>query len=258
MCYNVVITMEMKLEKQIVKVGNGAGVILPKEWLNGIATVELTRKPINPQEDVFKILKDKLSDVKGIYLTGSYARGDFDKKSDIDVLVITKETKGNIKRGRYDLLLIPYKDLDRILKKSIFPILPMIKESVTILNDELIAPYRKYEIEKKLVTNKLLEIKHVLEINREDIKLSKEANLKKIGDGTAYSLVLRLRELYILDCLEKDKRQSKKELMSLIKKVSGSLLSYEGYLNIKSNGKSKERLDIGEAEKIIEHMSQKL
>ena len=38
--------MKQELIKQIVKVGNSAGVILPREWLNGKARIELIEKAI--------------------------------------------------------------------------------------------------------------------------------------------------------------------------------------------------------------------
>ena len=55
--------------------------------------------------DVIDIIKKyiDLSDVIGIYLTGSYARGEEDEESDIDVLVITENVdREMINKGIYN------------------------------------------------------------------------------------------------------------------------------------------------------------
>jgi len=216
--------------------------------------VELIEEPLDINKDIFEILKDKLVEVKGIYLTGSYARGDNDKDSDVDVLVITESSKGNIKKGRYDLLLIPYENLEDALRVSLFPILPMIKEAVPILNQDLILPYKNVEIDKGLIQKKVKNIKEALSANQEIIELNKEAEQEKIGDGVAYSLVLRLRELYMLDCLIAKKRWCKKGLIDLVKKVSGSAIAYERYLKFKNNNKDEDKLPIVEAERLLEYL----
>ena len=66
----------MELVRKIVRVGNSAGVVLPREWLNGTAKVELVRKPLDIKGDILKILEPYLEDISGIYLVGSYARGE--------------------------------------------------------------------------------------------------------------------------------------------------------------------------------------
>ena len=81
-----------KLIKPIVKVGNSAGVILPKEWLNGQASVKLVSRPISIKKDVLEILSPYLDEVIGAYLVGRYARDEETEKSDVDVLVVTNKT----------------------------------------------------------------------------------------------------------------------------------------------------------------------
>ena len=100
--------METKLLKPIVRMGNSACVMLPKAWINGKARVELIQEPLNITKDVFEILKPYLKDVLGIYLVGSYARGEETQESDIDILVITENINKKINKGKYDTV-IPYK-----------------------------------------------------------------------------------------------------------------------------------------------------
>ena len=98
--------MKTELIKQTFKLGNSAGVILPKEWENKKVRVQLIEESIN--KDIFEILEKKnlLNDVIGIYLTGSYAREEQTINSDIDVLVITNNTNKSLKEGLYELILI--------------------------------------------------------------------------------------------------------------------------------------------------------
>ena len=86
----------MELIKNTIKVGNSAGVLLPREYLN--TSVKITLEPLNLEEDIFKILlrKNLLKDTKGIYLVGSYARKESTFESDVDVLVVTSKTNRRI------------------------------------------------------------------------------------------------------------------------------------------------------------------
>ena len=70
--------MEIQL-KRAVRAGNSSAVILPKAWLNQEVRVELVKKtPEIILSDVIEIAKKyiELSSIIGIYLTGSYARGE--------------------------------------------------------------------------------------------------------------------------------------------------------------------------------------
>src|SRR4030042_374431 len=100
----------MELIKNTIRVGNSAGVLLPKEFLN--TQVKIVLQPLNIEKDVLNILlKGKiLPNVLGVYLVGSYARSEQTIESDIDVLIITDSLNDRIKNGKYDLMLVS-KDL---------------------------------------------------------------------------------------------------------------------------------------------------
>src|SRR3989344_7101847 len=112
-----------ELIKQIVKVGNSAGVLLPREWLNGKARVELISRPLDIKKEILEILDEYLRDIRGIYLVGSYARGEQEKDSDVDILAVTNNTNKRIKKGKYEITLISEDNLDKTLKNNILPIL---------------------------------------------------------------------------------------------------------------------------------------
>ena len=249
--------MIRELIKPIVRVGNSAGVLLPKNWINGKARIELIEKPIDIKKDVLEILDPYLQNIEGIYLIGSYARGEQTKESDVDILVITNKINKKIKKGKYELILIPKGKVESALEKNILPILPMLKEAKPIINSILIKKYRETQLTKKNLKWHIELTKSALGINREFIKLDKDLKSNS-GDGVAYSLILRLRGTYIVDCLIKNKIPTKKELLNLIKKVSGSLKAYEGYLRVKNNEKDKNELPIEESIKLYDYLIKKI
>jgi len=132
-CYN-----NMELIKNTIKVGNSAGVLLPKEFLN--TQVKVVLQPLNIEKDILEILLEKkmLKDVLGVYLIGSYARKQQTIESDIDVLVITDNLNDKINRGKYDLMLVSKELVDEKMEKNILPLLPMIIEAKPIINQALI------------------------------------------------------------------------------------------------------------------------
>ena len=125
----------MELIKPIIRVGNSAGVILPRGWLNGEAKITLLRKPQNVKQEILGILEEDLSSVIGLYLVGSYARNEQNNKSDIDVLGITTCVDKKIKKGRYEIVLMSYKNLKENIGKNVLPLLPMLKEAMPIFNE---------------------------------------------------------------------------------------------------------------------------
>src|SRR3989338_4007439 len=103
----------MEMVREIRRWGNSAGILLPKEWLGNQVRVILIDRTLEIKKEVFGILEPYLEDILGIYLVGSYARGEEKKNSDIDVVAISKNTNKNIKSGKYDLSIVK---LDNIRK----------------------------------------------------------------------------------------------------------------------------------------------
>ncbi len=241
--------MKNELVKPIVRVGNSAGVLLPREWLNGTARVELLKKPLNLNKEILEILEPYLEDTLGVYLTGSYARGEETERSDIDVLVITNKTNKQIKNGKYNIILILKDNLEETLNNNILPILPMLIEAKPIMNAELTKGYRDTPLTKKNMAYYIETTKSALGVNKAIIESDKELS-KGCSDAVAYSLILRLRSYYIIDCIINGKKWNNKELIGLIKSVSGSEAAYEGYIRGKDKKKQTQELPTEEAEKI--------
>lgn len=249
--------MEEILVKNTIRVGNSAGVLLPKKYLN--SRVKIILEPLNAEKDILEILSEKkiLKEILGIYLVGSYARNEETIESDIDVLVITQNTGKRIKEGKYDILCISKEELERLLIDNILPILPMIREAKVIINENLVKEHINSPLTKKNLKWHIDTTKSALKVVSEYIKLAEE-NEEEVSDSASYSLILRLRTLYIIDCLKKDRLWKKQEFLNLIKKISGSLIAYERYLIVKNDKSRSYKLPIEEARRLMNYVTKKV
>jgi len=236
-------------------------VITPKEWMNGFVEVKLVEAPIKLNaSSILKILENEVdvSKVLGVAITGSYARGEESRESDVDVLVVTENLDKKIKIGRYEIILTSEKVLKKQLENMGFPVLPMIIECNPVMNEKLFEEYKKEKPSKKALKWLIDTTKSSIKISKGQIALLKELGEKRVSDNVSYSLILRLRTVYILECLKKNKLWSKKEFLNLVKEVSGSLESYLGYVRVKTDKKVKKDLLVGEAESIVEYLDNKI
>ena len=246
-----------KLIRPIVKLGNSAGVLLPKEWLKGEAKVELIRKPLDIKGDILGLLDKYLCDTKGIYLVGSYARDEIRKESDIDVLVVTNKITKKISKGKYNIILISEKNIEKTLKENVLPLLPMLKEAKSVINKSLIEKYINIPLTQENLKYHIETTKSSMRINKEYIELA-QLEKENISDNMVYSLILRLREIYIVECLIKNKKPTTKEFLSLIRKITGSEAAYKAYLRVKENKKISKTLKSEEAYNIYEYINRQL
>ena len=247
----------MELIKTAVRVGNSAGVLLPKKWLG--SEVKIMLEPLNIHKDVLEILmrENVLPDVLGAYIVGSYAREEESIKSDIDILIVTYNTNKQIKKERYEIICMSKKELERQLTENCLPLLPMLKEAKIIINPLLIKSYTDTILNEKNLKWHIETTKSAMKFVEKDIEIAKEIN-GKVGDSSAYSLVLRLRTLYIINCIRKKEMWKKKEFLRLIKKVSGSVNAYERYLLVKDKDSLDYKLPAGEAEKLMDYINKEL
>jgi len=252
--------MQIQIKKAI-KAGNSSAVILPRTWLNKEVRVELVKKtPEIILSDVLDILKEHipLKTIMGVYLTGSYARGEEEKGSDIDILVITDNIdKEMISEGVYNILIVSYQLVNQKLEENLFPIGPMLKEAKSLINEPLIENL-DIKVTKKNVKWYLNTTKEKSEAIEEYIGDAKKKNKKNLGDKIAYTLVLRIKTLEIIKKLIQNKAYSKRKFRRLINKISGGATAYERYLACKNDQKEKNKLKINEAERLYEYLKRDL
>lgn len=246
--YSIIIYYNMQtIIKQTREVGTSAGVLLPRSWLNKRVVVTLFSPS---KEEIVRDILDILvkmnlnEEVKGIYLVGSYARGDYDADSDIDVLVITKKTNKLIDYGSYEITLISEQKFSKKLLSSLY-YLAMIKEAKVIMNRELLEKYlfkkRRFKIKKILE-----EIEEMIKINRDVVEMC-AASGKNVPDGIIYSIILRLRESYLLKCLILNKGYYKKDFLE----ITGEKI-YSAYSRIKRNEKEIDNVHSDEVANILD------
>ena len=235
------------LMRRAREVGTSAGVLLPRKWLNKQVVVTIfPPSKADIAKDILDIFfKQNLNEeIKGIYLFGSYARGDHDFNSDIDVLVITQKLNKLITHGNYEVLLVSEHDFSKNLSTNL-NYLSILKEMKIIINNELIKKYssikHKFNI-KKILT----EIKSIIKINEDSLNLCKD-NKQDIPDGIAYSIVLRLRELYLIKCLLSNKEYHKEDFL----KITGEN-NYLAYNRIKRNEKELNNSSFNELKNILD------
>ena len=248
--------MENGIIKPVIRVGNSAGVLLPKSWVNGKAKIELVTRPLNIKRDVLEILDSNLEQISGIYLTGSYARKEEDEESDIDILALTKNENKKIIKGKYNILLISIASLEKAIDGNALPLIPMLKEAKAIMNQGLLDKYKKSNLTKKNIRWYLETTTSAINLDENLMELSKEEDV--ISDNLAYSLVLRLRGLYIIDSLNKNQVPNKKGLIRIIEKVSGSKKIYEGYLRSKKGEANRKNAPKKEAEKLLRYIKKRI
>ena len=235
-----------KIIKQTREVGTSAGVILPRSWLNKQVVVTIFSSSIKDiAMEVLKILFNKglNEEVKGIYLFGSYARGDYDLDSDIDILVISKNINKLINYENYEISLISEDKFSKNLKENLI-CLSALREAKVLLNKELIEKYKE-KVDKPNFTKLLNEIKNIVRINKNMVKFDKEQGINVL-DGTIYSIVLRLRELYLIKSILSNKLYNKPDFVKLIGERN-----YSAYLRIKRDEKELNNLWSNDVEDLL-------
>lgn len=106
--------------RRAIKVGNSAGVLLPRALLGSQVIVRVVNPPLNLKRDTLKILEPMLEDLLGIFLisTGENTAGTLGntagKKAEI-LAVSTLQQAKIIEKGNYKIDIVPL----LILKKSI-------------------------------------------------------------------------------------------------------------------------------------------
>ena len=248
------INMKYEIIKQAFKLGNSAGVLLPSEWKGKKVAIKLIDKSI-PQE-ILEILEEEglLKSTIGIFLAGSYAREEETELSDIDILVVTDNIDKQTKIGKYEIIFVSKDKFEKSIRKNLY-LASLINEAKAILNNDFLK-YYKNKISGVSIKKHLDDIKSVTKINEMAVEIDEELG-EKISDETLYSIVLRLRELYLIECLKNNKLPSNKEFVNLIKRIA-SEESYNAYLRIKNNLKSKKIISVKEAMGLVEEVKKRV
>jgi len=251
--------MEIQIKKA-VRAGNSSAVLLPRAWLDKEVRVELLEKtPEKILHNVIEIAKNhiNLESIIGVYLAGSYARKEEDEGSDIDILIVTKDIdKKMISDGIYNILIISLELLNQKLKKDLLPIGQMLREAKPLLNSAYLDSIN-IKATKRNVKWYIETTEGKLNIIKKAVEIAKRRESKYLDDIVAYTLVLRIRTLHIIEKLIKNEEYSKKEFMKLIRDIGGEN-AYERYLAVKNNSKNGEGISIWETDKLYGYLKDEL
>ncbi len=207
-----------EVKKEVVPFGNGSIVYTPKKWIGKKVLVVLEEKPLDVKGEVMELLKPFFSEIQGIYLFGSFARKEQTKESDIDLLVISDKKIDLKKKGRFDFLVKTKKEfLDGLKKDSTLFLHQILREAKPVFNKSLLEELKKEKVKpdfNEFFSSTLTAFKNVKEL----IKAGKKRGKKHLdSNAVVYSLILRLKGLYLLQCYLKNKEFSNKGVKEVIK-----------------------------------------
>lgn len=231
----------MKIIKKAMAMGNGAAVYIPREY-SGRQVVILLPEGINDiKKRIIEKLVDHMENIVGVYLFGSHARDESNLLSDIDVLIITKDEDKSLKK-LFDDMDVRVTTLERI-KKSIENLpaitLPILKEAKTIINPVLLDELKNSKLNYKNFKWNFEDIKRIIRIIETFIEVDKE----DISISHIYSLIMRARVCYMIDCLIKNRQFSNREFQAEMIKRELSVKTYEKYYDIYRRVRDGEEID---------------
>ncbi len=240
-------------------VGNGSHVILPKDWEGH--EICLIKIETNPKKNISHILEPYLSNIIGAYLYGSYARKEQGKDSDIDLVIITdKKININVKKP-FDLIQIEEKKLDNF--REINPLLfySILSEAEPVINGSFLENLRKRADNfKKDFKEYLCDTARAASINLQLLNLNKSEKQAFVDNNLIYSLMLRLRGVYIIKALLKKEKFSNDSFLKFLRnKLSHEPRAYyDVYCSIRDNKKPAQKIKIEEAEKLLDLLNNSL
>ena len=250
--------INMELTKNISRWGNSAGVLLPKEWAGKEARVILIDRTLQIKKEIFDILADYLEDIIGIYLAGSYARNEQTEDSDIDIIAISKSISKEIISGKYHISIIRLESIKRTLKNHPIMILPRLYEAKPIVNSSLLEELKSAKVNKKSFGRFIEETKRIIKINRGFLQLDETDKYSDLS--TIYSLMLRLRGIFLIKCILSRKRYSNKDFLKWMSEELKEDITdlWEGYKIIKEDRKTKIKIKIEKAMKLLELLEKEI
>jgi predicted nucleotidyltransferase len=206
--------MEEKLIRKVTLIGNGAHVFVPKEWSGEqIALIRPEKKSL--KERIISLIEPHLDSIAGVYLYGSHARAENIPGSDIDLLIITTRNL-KIKADNFEIICLQREEIKKAIKIAPVLIYSILSEATPLINSALLEELREqYKPKTGDFTEYFDECRRIIKINEEFIKEEKGRYMP--GEAVVYSLILRLRGIFIIKSILSRERYSHKQFKSWIK-----------------------------------------
>lgn len=245
---------QTELVKNVATWGNGAGILLPKEWIGNQVKVILIDRTLEIKKEVLSVLEPYFEDIIGVYLVGSYARGEQEADSDIDIIAISKSLKKEIISGRYHISIATLQGIRNTIKVYPELIIPRMLEAKVILNPELLEELMGYKISKNSFKNFTEDSERIIKMCRKFIELDELEGNKLKSEKIIYSLILRLRGIFLIKSSLKNEKYSKKNFKKwLLKALTPEEFSktYKLYKSIRDQKKEKTEISLETAKKLL-------
>tara|TARA_Y100000310_G_scaffold135966_1_gene134865 strand:+ start:234 stop:1067 length:834 start_codon:yes stop_codon:yes gene_type:complete len=249
----------MKITKTVVEIGNGAAVYVPREYRGREVVVMIPEGIEEIRKDILSRLIAFMPNILGVYLYGSYARGEEGAGSDIDILIITKEKDKKIKGilrvedafSDVDVRVLTLEEVRKSIKNFPALMLPILKESKAFLNSALVDELKDSEFDVRKFRWHFQDVKRILGI----IKTFVEIDDKDISPSHIYSLIMRIRICYMIESLLKNKSFSNKAVKSVLLGYGLDRESYERfdfiYKRVREDKNVREKIDKKEILKLV-------
>lgn len=202
------------MRRQVGKHGNSGGIYLPVSWIGGLAEAKLVEGPRNPEKEILEAFSGQLQHVLGVFLYGSYARGEHEEDSDIDVMMVTDgcqrfNVSGRLKRRGYDIRAVSMDDALRMARSD--PIfMSSVMEAKPLLNHKVLGDIRSVS-----PSGSSLRIRLDMARSSLGIMESLLEGLRNPGAETVYPLFMRLKEMLLAKCFLEGRAYSGDDLEEL-------------------------------------------
>ncbi|MEW6295277.1 MAG: nucleotidyltransferase domain-containing protein [Candidatus Diapherotrites archaeon] len=258
------IEVKEQLVKRAMAFGNGSIVFTPKAWRGREVIVILPKRSLSVEESALQLIQPSLKNIVGAFFVGSYARNEMEKDSDVDLIIVSDKKMKIKEKENFHVQCIELQQLKNSLKENPIEFYPMLLEAKSLINEKLLQELKETEINFKKFNWFIETTESALKVVRELIKMEKTEG-KKFSDSTAsvYSLILRLRGIYLIKCILNKRPYSNKSFKEFIKKESGIKENsvkqfYEVYRKERDEKKAKALISIEELEKLFYFAQKKL
>lgn len=121
--------------RRAIKVGNSAGVLLPKRLLGAEVRVIVLNNPENIKKNIMKLLENYLEEIRGIYILSS-------ENKSIEILAISMSLSKSFEKGNYKINIIPLQSIKKLIKEKKI-LADKLFKSKSVLNKWLLVELKK-------------------------------------------------------------------------------------------------------------------
>jgi len=225
-----------QIVKPVMRSGGSGSVYVPKDWIGQKVIV----RPLNISDNILHLVSPYMNNVMGIFLYGSYARGEESPESDIDVLIITDTGIESIPSNGFDIEAVGYERIKKLVSEDPVGYFSIVHEAVPIMNKRLLNELKRIKPKKKSLNVYYGSTKSALKIVRG--LLDMEGVSSEDLPPCIYSLLLRLRGLYLVRCNSQRKKYLNAEFENFVVRRGFPPEKYRGVYAIYRAVRDKKRI----------------